>query len=113
MLAGIDQSVAHPMLERNAPLPSGIMRRGAGVGIGRAGKFALRRDCPVARQPVRPVLIAAVERLLDEQSAKARAIDEQIPFENFAAFERHGFDETGLGRLGAANDLALAAANAV
>jgi hypothetical protein len=42
---------------------------------------------------VRPVVIAGVERALDEQPAEARAVDEQIGFDAAAVFELYRADE--------------------
>ena len=36
--ARIDQAIAHPVLQRNAPLPAGFARGGAGERVGRPGK---------------------------------------------------------------------------
>lgn len=47
----------------------------------------------VARQPVGPAFIAGLERPFDQQPAKPGAVDEQIPGDLFAAFERHRVDE--------------------
>ena len=66
------------MLERDAPLPARAARGRAGEGIGLAGERAGHRDRAVAGQPVLPVLVAGAERLLDQQPAKARAVDEQV-----------------------------------
>ena len=78
MLARIDEAVAGAVLERNAPLPSRLARRRPRIGSERIGARAGHRHRPVAGQPVAPVLVTGLQRLLDQQSAKARAVDEEI-----------------------------------
>ena len=77
--AAIDVAVAGAVLQRDAPLPARRARRRARVRRRAARRVshgtAMRA---VARQPVRPVLVAGLQRLLDQQAAKAGAIDEQV-----------------------------------
>jgi hypothetical protein len=54
------------------------------------------RHRAVAGQPVRPVVIARLERPFDQQAAKARAIDEQLRFDPAPVDERDRFDKAGL-----------------
>ena len=42
---------------------------------------------------MRPVVVARVQRLLDEKSPEARAIDEQVAADRLTPFQHHGFDE--------------------
>ena len=53
-----------------------------------AGPRARHRHRAIARQPVRPILVAGLQRLLDQQAAEARAIDEEIGLDLPAALER-------------------------
>ncbi len=50
----------------------------------------------VARQPVGPVFITGVQRLFDQQPAKARAVDEQVACDASPAFERDRGDKAAL-----------------
>ena len=61
--------------------PGGVRGR-AGERIGIARIAARHRDRAVAGQPVRPVLVAGIQRLLDQQPAKARAVDEQVALDD-------------------------------
>ena len=56
--AGIDVAVADAVLQRDAPLPARGVRGGARVGQQRLDRLARHGDRAVARQPVRPVLVA-------------------------------------------------------
>ena len=47
-------------------------------GHGSRHGFGLHRDGAVVEQPVRPVLVADVQRLADQQAAEAGAVDEQV-----------------------------------
>ncbi len=77
-VAAIHVAVAHAMLQRNPPLPAGRARRGARQRHQRPACFAGNRHGAIARQPLAPVFVAGLELLLDEQAAKARAVDEQV-----------------------------------
>ena len=77
-VAAVDVAVAHAVLQRNAPLPAGLARRGARVRRERPDVLAGHGHGAIAGQPVRPFVVAGLERLLDEQAAKARAVDEQV-----------------------------------
>src|SRR5258708_6182 len=94
--AAIDIAIAGAMLERNAPLPSGLA--GGRYGIWSQLSRALAGNCnrAVTRQPVRPVLVTRLQRLLDEQTAKTRSIDEEVGLDPFAAVEGQRPDETVL-----------------
>src|SRR3954471_18019469 len=87
MRGGIDVAIAGAVLERDSPLPAG--GAGAGTGVGREAAAGRARDGhrAVAGQPVRPVLEARAERLLDEKSAKPRAVEEQLAGEALAALQ--------------------------
>src|SRR3546814_8861031 len=85
-------AVARPVLERDTPLPAGLVRDRLRIGPRRTGILARHRDRAVAGQPVRPVLEARFERLLDQQRAKARAVDKGFAADFLAAFEDYRFD---------------------
>ncbi len=87
-VARIDNAVAGAVLERDAPLPAGRVRGGAGIGGEVFRARARHRECAVAGQPVRPVLVADAERVGDQQAAKAGAIDEQVARDAAFAVER-------------------------
>ena len=78
MLAGIDEAIAGAVLERNAPLPAGARARSSAYRevSGRSARTA--RPSRGRRAASGPVLVAGLQRLLDQQSAKARAIDEEV-----------------------------------
>ena len=77
-LAAVDMAVAITMLQRNLPLPARTVCRRAGIGQGAAAIFALtgQRHGAVTRQVMGPIFIAGFQGLLDQQSAKAGAVDE-------------------------------------
>src|SRR5882672_9040261 len=81
------------MLQRNAPLPPGLARGRTRIRRGRGDPLAGHRERAVAGQPVAPVLVTRVQRLLDEQPAKTRAVDEQVAGDFAAIGELHGIDE--------------------
>ncbi len=68
--AAIDDAVADAVLQRNAPLPAGIMRHRPGVRHRGADALGLHRDRAIARQPVRPIVIADVQRACSISSAR-------------------------------------------
>jgi len=60
-----------------------------------------------------PVLVAGLQRLLDQQATEARAVDEELALDTLAALQDDRVDVAGMGTLAAAGgvrDLALAAA---
>ena len=59
-----------------------------------------------------PVDIAGLERLLDQQSAKARAIDKQVAGYGLAAIERHAGDKARIRILSHLTDTAFDACDA-
>ena len=85
--AAPDDAVAGAMLERNAPLPSRIMRHRAGIRNRRSDAFGLHRDRAVVGQPVAPIVEAGMQRAFDQQRAKAGAVEEQIALDPHAAVE--------------------------
>src|SRR5262245_61839922 len=99
------------MLQRNAPLPAGAPRNRFRVGMKGALAFARDGDGAVAEEPVRPVLVAGLERSFDEKSAKAGAIDEEVAADGFAAFENDRFDEAVAVALSDGCDLAFGASH--
>src|SRR6185436_6299528 len=111
--AAIHVTVAGAVLQGNAPLPAGLTRGGTGVWRGLRHAFAGHGHGAIAGQPATPVFVAGVQRLLDEQPAKTRAVDEQIARHHPAVLEFHGFDETVLGVLLHVNDLACDAFHAI
>src|SRR4051812_27056672 len=49
------------------------------------------RDRAVAGKPAAPIVIAGAELLLDEETAEARAVDEEITGEGRSIHQRHAF----------------------
>ena len=56
---------------------------------------------------MRPILILGVQRLFDQHTAKAGAVDEEISFDDLARIEHERLDEAGIGILSDALDLPL------
>ncbi len=110
--ARVDVAIAGAMLQWNAPLPARGARRRACVRRRGAGLLAGYGHRAVAGQPVRPVVVAGGERLLDEQAAKTRAIDEQFAVDARAGLQGHRFDEAVRGAQAHVDDLALDALDA-
>jgi hypothetical protein len=50
----------------------------------------------IAGQPFSPVFVARVQRLLDEQAAESRAVDEEVRLDDAPVGEFHGLDEAVL-----------------
>ncbi|ESQ88986.1 hypothetical protein ABAC460_14490 [Asticcacaulis sp. AC460] len=97
----VDIAVADPVLQRNAPHPPAGLCRGAGergdvVGIFRRTGQSHRA---VARQPVAPVAVRRANGLLDQQAAKARAVDKQVALDPPAIVEAQGGDIAAFGIL--------------
>ena len=90
--ARVDIAIAGAVLQRNAPLPAGRPCRRPRIGGEIASRGTGDSHGAIARQPLRPILITGAERLFDQQSAKPRAIDEQLPGHRCAAFKRQGSD---------------------
>ena len=59
-----------------------------------------------------PVLVAGLKRFLDQETAKSRTVDEQIPADFPATVELHGFYKTIIGAKGYVDDFAFGAVNA-
>ena len=110
--AAVDQPVAHAVLQRNAPLPAGLVRDGPRVGHRLAHRSGLHRHGAVAVQPVRPVLVGHLQRLADQQAAEARAVDEQVALQCGAGIQPDGLDAAALGVGLHADDPALDALHA-
>src|SRR5690606_8029442 len=85
VFAAVNVSVADAMLQRNAPLPARGARRRSGVWRELSADRARHGHRAVARQPMTPIHVARFERLLDEQPAKAGAVDEEIALDTLAA----------------------------
>jgi hypothetical protein len=101
-------AVADPVLQRDPPLPAGVARGRAGVGRDRRIRVgAGHRDRAVAGQPVAPVLVTGPERLLDQQTAETRTVDEQLALDPAPAFHHHRLDETVLAAQHVVDHLAL------
>ena len=105
--AAIHQAVADAVLQRNAPLPAGAARHGARVRQDAIGGTGLHRERAIGGQPLAPVFVTGLERLLDEQAAKAGAVDEQIAFDAPAVFHDQRGDVAVPAVLLDAGDLAL------
>ena len=111
--AGVDVAVADAMLQRDAPLPAGAVRGGARHRDQRLHGAAGDRDRAVTGQPVRPVFVAGVQGLLDEQAMHARTVDEQLTFDAAAIAQHDGADKSIRLALLHADDLAFNALDAV
>src|SRR5690349_21182538 len=83
------------------------MRRRTRVGIEPAAVAGRRRNRPIAREPMGPVLVSGFQSLLDEQAAKAGAVDEQLAFYHPAVVQLHGFNKAVFGALSDVDDLPL------
>ena len=99
-------AVAGAMLQRDAPLPAGVVRGGTRERVGRPRTGGWQSPGPVHRQPVAPVLVTRLQRFLNQQAAKAGAIDEQLPRNGLAVVEADRNDIATIGI--AANLLDLA-----
>src|SRR4051812_36498407 len=74
-----------------------------------APEFARHHERPVARQPLRPILKAGPERLLDQQPAKTGTIDEEVAFDARTALQDQRFDKARFGGLRDFDNSALGA----
>ena len=92
IVAAIDQPVADPVLQRNAPLPAGGVRGGAGVGGELPFRGARHSDRAVAGEPVAPVLERRRQFLPEQQAAKAAAIDDEIARDPAPVLQRNRSD---------------------
>jgi hypothetical protein len=95
--AAVHDAVAGAVLQRDAPAPARVVGDRARVRDERPDRLAADGQRAVARQPVRPVLVAGVERLLDQQATEPRAVDEQVTGERTPAIEAQRGDAAGLG----------------
>ena len=105
--AAIDQAVAGAMLQRDAPLPARFARRRPRIGCGRANGGRRHRQRAVARQQRRPIVIAGVQRLFDQEAAKSGAIDEKIASDLRPIVECHRCDVTAFAILRDRDDAAF------
>ena len=94
--AAIDVAVAGAVLERDAPLPPGLARDRPRVGQRRPDIGARHRNGTVARQPVRPIVIARRQFALDQQPAKPGAVEEQVAGDPLARGEHQRRDIAAL-----------------
>src|SRR3954447_18500960 len=101
------------MLQRNAPLPAARARGGAGKGVGRTWETARHGDRAIAHQPFAPVDVPGAQFLLDQQTAKAGAVDEQLTLDGSVAGQRNRPDVTGFAIEARLDDLALDAPHAL
>ena len=83
------------MLQRNLPTPAGLMSDRARVRHRWLDGFGLNRDGGVAGEPVPPILEAGVQGLLDEKTAEARAVDEEIARQHCSRVQGERLDEAG------------------
>src|SRR4051794_10146417 len=113
MRARINQPIAHAVLQRDAPLPATRARGRAGEGVGRTWKRARHGYCAIAQQPFAPVDVAGAQFLLDQQTAKTGAVDEQLTLNRLPAGESDGLDVSGFAIEARLDDLALDAPHAL
>lgn len=104
-------AVADAVLQWDAPLPARAVRRGSRQRQQRPHRSARHGHRAVAGQPLAPVVIAGLQRLLDQQAAQARAVEEEVAFDGLAARQLHSSDATVLA-LAHFDDLALHALHA-
>src|SRR5947209_14987718 len=112
MRARVDQPIAHSMLERDAPLPAARARGRAGKRVGRTRKMAGHGYRAIAHQPFAPLDVAGAQFLLDQQTAKAGAVDEQLTLDRSAG-EHDRADVTSFAVEARVDDLALDAPHAL
>src|SRR5690606_9218927 len=94
--AAVHHAVADPVLQRDAPLPAGIVRGRTSVRSQWTDRFTGNGHSPVARQPVRPVSVAHIELLPDQEAAETGAVHEEIALYHRSIAKCYGPDETGL-----------------
>src|SRR5215469_14979948 len=87
-VAAIHISVTDPMLQGNSPLPADITRCGKGVRGKRPVALTSHRYSAVTWQPPRPVLVSALQRTFDQDTAETGTVDEEISLDLLAALER-------------------------
>src|SRR5690606_17891236 len=90
----IDQTVAHAMLQRNAPAPTGFMRDRSGVRYCWTDHLGLQRDSTIANEPMRPIFVPGAKGLLDQETAKTGTVDEEITIDSLARFQHESFYES-------------------
>src|SRR3954466_14787995 len=78
------------MLERDSPLPTRLARRGSSQRVDGSGAGARHGHRAVTRQPMAPVLVSGLQRLLDEEAAEARAVDEEIGLDDLPVLQGYG-----------------------
>ena len=88
-LTAVDVAIANAVLQGNTPLPAGPVRRGAGVGQQLWRRFTGNGQRRVTLQPLGPVLVAGLQGLLDQETAKTRTVDEKVAFDPLAAGQQH------------------------
>ena len=105
-------AVSDAMLQGDAPLPPRRACGRTGIGRKRRDRRARNRKGPIARQPVRPVLEAGFQSVLDQQAAKTGTVDEKISRQPPIAFEKNAVYIAGFPLQGHLDDLSLDAPHA-
>ncbi len=113
MLAAENEAIADTVLQRDAPLPAGLPRNRPRVRNRIFNRLRLDGDRAVAGQPVRVIVVPRLQRLLDQQATKARAIDEEVAFYTLARIHLQRRDVSALGILLDFVDLAFLADHTV
>ena len=111
-IAAVDVAVAHAVLQRNAPLPAGLARRGARIGRERAGVLAGHGHGAVAGQPVGPFVVAGLEGCSISRPRKPEQSMNRSPLDHLAAVEFHRLDPAVLAAQFDVDDLAVGALHA-
>src|SRR3546814_15355017 len=86
-------AVADPMLQRDAPLPASAVRRRAGHRQHWLYRRAGPCQRPIARPPVRPVLIANTKCVAAQKRAEPRAVAETLTSVELSAFHHQTLHE--------------------
>src|SRR6185312_7971453 len=89
----VDVSVADAMLQRNSPLPAGRTGTGHRVRCELRGALGGDGHSAIAGQPIGPVLVTRLQRLLDDQTPEAGSIDEELTADFAAIGERQALYE--------------------
>ena len=110
--AAVDDAVADPVLQGNAPLPPRCVRNRARVRRRRLARFGLHGDGPVGGQPVAPVFDAYTQGIADQQRPEPGAVDKQIALDRRPAVEHQRLDSARLCVLPDLADFAIHALDA-
>src|SRR3569832_150649 len=109
MFARIDVAIPDAVLKRDAPLPAGLSCGRACKRLGIACPRTRNSDSAIAAKPMRQVLISGFQRLLDEETAEARTVDEEFAIDPRAVSQGDRFDEAILAAKNCVDDPALTA----